>query len=71
MRELQRGRERAAAHNCTYSRTAGGAGSYLPADDLQDYVTDNMRGILKSEEKRNVLDRERERKTRISSMLAK
>lgn len=28
-------------------------------DDLQDYVTNNMRRILKSEEKWNVLDREK------------
>ena len=48
-----------AAHNWL---RAGGAGSYLSMDDLQDYVTDNMRGILKSEEERNVLDREEKKK---------
>lgn len=36
-------------------------------DDLRDYVTNNMRGILKSEEKRNVLYREKGKKKTMSS----
>lgn len=39
--------------------TAGGAYAHLTVADLQDYVTDNMRGILKSEEEWNVLDRKK------------
>lgn len=41
--------------------TAGSACAHLTMDDLQDYVTNNMRGILKSEEKWNVLDREKKK----------
>lgn len=48
-------------HNCGYSHKAASAGSYLSLDDLQDYVTNNMRRILQSEEKRNVLDRDKEK----------
>ena len=40
--------------------TAGSAGSYLSMDDLCECVTDNVRGILKGEEKRNVLDRRKD-----------
>lgn len=42
----------------TYSHAAGGAFTYLSLHYLQDYVTNNMRGILKCEEERNVLQRE-------------
>lgn len=42
--------------------TAGGAYAHLTVADLQDYVTDNMRGILKSEEEWNVLDRKKSNK---------
>lgn len=37
--------------------TAGGAYAHLTVGDLQDYVTNNMRGILKSEKEWNVLQR--------------
>lgn len=40
--------------------TAGGACAHLTVGDLQDDVTDNMRGILKSEEEWNVLHRQKQ-----------